>query len=329
LNSAVNLVGAKKEKLVAGILMNLGAGINEYVMSSTYLLDALKVNREKGAIGEAFFYYEGFRKNSNKLADTLKATFYENPALVPLRGGVQFRPKAKIVNEDNAEKTGDWQVYSMKGYEDRILRVTNSSFAEIIYYFDIPDEAFYDIFIYSTPNTTWADSAKYTYYDNGKGNEVLFSQKNLNKSGWQKIGSGKFKDGNNVVLKLDNSNLKDGEYLVADAAMIILNRKLSPDVIVNRDSEAKQIPKDFDLSQNYPNPFNPATKINYTIPKTTFVSLKIYDVLGRDVFEAVNEEKNAGTHEFTFSGHNLSSGVYFYRLETENYSKTKKMILIK
>jgi len=139
LNSAVNLVGAKKEKLVAGILMNLGVGTNEYVMSSDYLLDALKANREKGASGEAFFYYEGFRKNDNKLADTLKATFYENPAFVPMRGGTQFRPKAKIVNEDNAEKIGDWHTYSMKGYEDKILRVANSNFAEIKYYFDIPD----------------------------------------------------------------------------------------------------------------------------------------------------------------------------------------------
>ncbi|MDD5609349.1 MAG: T9SS type A sorting domain-containing protein, partial [Ignavibacterium sp.] len=85
----------------------------------------------------------------------------------------------------------------------------------------------------------------------------------------------------------------------------------------------------FYLSQNFPNPFNPSTTIIYSIPQTTNVSLKIFDVLGKDIVTLVNEEKSAGSYEVTFSPGKLSSGAYFYQLKTGNFIETKKLILIK
>ena len=85
----------------------------------------------------------------------------------------------------------------------------------------------------------------------------------------------------------------------------------------------------YKLSQNYPNPFNPSTTINYTIPKTGLVTLKVFDISGREVANLVNEVKNAGTYDFKFYAGNLSSGVYFYRLESGNFVETKKMFLVK
>ncbi|TVM01077.1 MAG: hypothetical protein CV087_11390 [Candidatus Brocadia sp. WS118] len=89
------------------------------------------------------------------------------------------------------------------------------------------------------------------------------------------------------------------------------------------------LPNEFSLSQNYPNPFNPATKIKYSIPKSGLVTLKIYDILGKEVTTLINEVKNAGTYEAVFNGTNLSSGVYFYKLETTGFVDTKKMFLLK
>jgi hypothetical protein len=89
------------------------------------------------------------------------------------------------------------------------------------------------------------------------------------------------------------------------------------------------IPKKYDLKQNYPNPFNPVTKINFEIPKQGYVSLKIYDVLGREVKTLVNEIKTAGYYSVDFDASTLSSGVYFYKLESGTYSDIKRMMLIK
>ncbi len=94
-------------------------------------------------------------------------------------------------------------------------------------------------------------------------------------------------------------------------------------------NETQQPPKYYSLSNNYPNPFNPSTKIEYKIPESGQVLLKIYDMLGREVATLVNEEKPAGSYNITFNASKLPSGVYYYRLASENFIETKKMILIK
>jgi len=81
--------------------------------------------------------------------------------------------------------------------------------------------------------------------------------------------------------------------------------------------------------QNYPNPFNPATNIKYQIPKSAHVELIVYDVLGAEVSVLINEFKNAGSYEINFDASGLASGLYFYKLETEGFTDTKKMLLVK
>ncbi len=85
----------------------------------------------------------------------------------------------------------------------------------------------------------------------------------------------------------------------------------------------------FSLNQNYPNPFNPTTVINYEIPKEGLVSLKVFDITGREVSTLVNQFQDAGTHSITFNASNLSSGIYFYELKTGSYDSIKKLMLIK
>lgn len=90
-----------------------------------------------------------------------------------------------------------------------------------------------------------------------------------------------------------------------------------------------EIPTVYELKQNFPNPFNPATKINFSIPKQGFVTLKIYDVTGRMIAQLVNETKSPGYYTVDFNGVNLASGVYFYRLESADFVDVKRMMLIK
>ncbi len=90
-----------------------------------------------------------------------------------------------------------------------------------------------------------------------------------------------------------------------------------------------EIPGGYRLGQNYPNPFNPVTKIEYSIPKAGYVKLIVYDMLGRQVKILADGEQNAGVYRVELNGGELSSGVYFYRLTSENYTDTKKMVLVK
>ena len=89
------------------------------------------------------------------------------------------------------------------------------------------------------------------------------------------------------------------------------------------------IPTHYELSQNYPNPFNPTTKIKFTIIDDDFADLKVYDILGSEVATLLNKEIPAGSYTINFNAQNLASGIYFYRLKTNNYNEVKKMILIR
>ncbi|NWF88616.1 MAG: T9SS type A sorting domain-containing protein, partial [Ignavibacteriaceae bacterium] len=85
----------------------------------------------------------------------------------------------------------------------------------------------------------------------------------------------------------------------------------------------------FELLQNYPNPFNPSTRIQYSIAEPGLVSVKVFDVLGRQIADLVNSQQSAGTYTVDFNAQNLSAGVYLYKIESGSFQATKKMILLK
>jgi len=110
------------------------------------------------------------------------------------------------------------------------------------------------------------------------------------------------------------------------------------DIYTKTELENDLVPTEYVLYQNYPNPFNPSTSIQYAISSKQFVTLKVYDLLGREVVTLVNEEKSAGAYNVQFTINNLpagrqgvqlSSGIYFYRLQAGSFVETKKMILLR
>lgn len=121
---------------------------------------------------------------------------------------------------------------------------------------------------------------------------------------------------NLITLKID----EDGDG-IPDPTLLISS--------VKEYAIAGGIPQEYGLTQNYPNPFNPSTIIEYSIPAAGSVDLKVYDILGREVAVLVNGIKNAGTYRVTFDAGKLSSGIYFYRVTSGDYSDVKKMILLK
>jgi len=89
------------------------------------------------------------------------------------------------------------------------------------------------------------------------------------------------------------------------------------------------LPSDFELYQNYPNPFNPSTTISFSLKKSSFVKLKVFDITGKEIKVLINERKQAGSYEMTFDATNLPSGVYFYQIEVDDFNEVKKMVLLK
>lgn len=97
----------------------------------------------------------------------------------------------------------------------------------------------------------------------------------------------------------------------------------------NSINQIESVVNSFELKQNYPNPFNPVTKINFSIPKSGFVKINIYDETGKLIKSIVNETLNQGLYSVDFDGSNLSSGIYFYKMETTDFTDIKKMVLLK
>jgi ligand-binding sensor domain-containing protein len=154
---------------------------------------------------------------------------------------------------------------------------------------------------------------------------------------WAATDSGIFKstdDGVNWLL-VENSGLTNyniSAIAIDPEGFIVVGAdsgKVFRTVESTTDVKKESFLHDFSLSQNYPNPFNPSTVISYQLPVIGFVTLKVYDILGREVATLVNEEKPAGEYEVEFDGSNLTCGIYFYQLKAGEFAETKKMILLK
>ncbi len=116
-------------------------------------------------------------------------------------------------------------------------------------------------------------------------------------------------------------------YIFAGTDSSVWRRSLSE--IIGVQNISTEIPSAFSLKQNYPNPFNPRTVVSFSLPVGGDMSIKVYDVQGREVQTLVKERLSAGNYEVTFDGSGLTSGVYFYRMQAGGYTETKRMILIK
>ncbi|MBK8553538.1 MAG: T9SS type A sorting domain-containing protein [Ignavibacteria bacterium] len=120
-----------------------------------------------------------------------------------------------------------------------------------------------------------------------------------------------------------------GEYIGADNKWKTRIGKLSIDNTIGITNIDYSLPEKFSLKQNYPNPFNPVTKISFTIAFSDLVKLNVYNALGIEVAVLINKDLQPGSYDFLFDGIGFPSGVYFYKLQSDNFSQTRSMLLIK
>ena len=144
------------------------------------------------------------------------------------------------------------------------------------------------------------------------------------------VGSGSAMDTLITINSTSGIATKLGSLNTTALFAIAISPESPSGVIVQQDIQS---PEEYYLAQNFPNPFNPSTKIKYSVPQSSQVVIKVFDVLGNELATLVNEEKPAGTYELTWNANNLPSGIYFYQLSTTSgagdYINTKKMVLLK
>jgi len=175
-----------------------------------------------------------------------------------------------------------------------------------------------------TEEITWADANVYDVkielsVDNGTNwSTIVESTPNTGTYSWIVAAQD---SSDECLIRITNVD----DYLVYDAS----DAAFTIDMITSVEEIQANIPTEFDLSQNYPNPFNPVTLLEYQVPKASLVSIKVYDLIGREVAILVNEVKQPGNYQVSFDGKNLASGIYFYKMITEDFSLVRKMNLLK
>jgi hypothetical protein len=159
------------------------------------------------------------------------------------------------------------------------------------------------------------------YYGNNIGGDFTFTTYDQMGSGWYP-GSRYFVLGNSSSIFFTFY-----DWISGDTDIFFLSG--SWHTVGTEEEQIINIPTRYILYQNYPNPFNPTTTIKYQIPELSFITLKVYDVLGDEVITLVNEEKPIGSYEVEFYGIGIVSGVYLYRIQAGSFVETKKMVLMK
>jgi ligand-binding sensor domain-containing protein len=177
---------------------------------------------------------------------------------------------------------------------------------------DITAGNVYSLLVSSSPNGTdiFAGTDGGVYHTNNNGKL------------WRTINNGF------PILAFVNSLAVNGANLFAGVDNYAVWRRPLSEITGLNDKQIK-LPTSFKLEQNYPNPFNPSTTINYQLPMTSYVTLNVYDILGREVKTLINEQQTAGNHSVTFNAEGLASGVYFYRIKTGEFNDVKKLLLLK
>jgi len=260
----------------------------------------------------------------------LSALYYSKST----NGGVTWSSNEKLSGYFNPH-LGWPQQNKMGDYFDMVSDVNGASLAwaatfngeQDVYYSYITDVvpvelvSFTASVVANVVTLSWSTATEL----NNRGFEI---EKSSEKTIWRTIG---FREGKGTTSEPQQYSYSD---LLLDKAPLKLYYRLKQ-LDFNGSFEYSGIveveiaPSEFSLAQNYPNPFNPITAISYQLPMNTFVTLKVYDVLGNEVATLVNEEKSAGVHEVEFNATELGSGVYFYTLKADEFLSTKKMILMK
>jgi uncharacterized lipoprotein YddW (UPF0748 family) len=326
---AVEQAGERSDILIAGILMNVGS----YTVPVDTLRLFMESNRAAGIRGEGYFFYEGFRRNGDELATFLRGEFYGEPALIPGRDGFLRRPPAIIrrPESDGSSLSGNWITTGTPGFDGPVwvFDRQGSGSGAIGYQVDVAENAWYDLYIWTTPGGELTDTLVVSA---GTGDAATLLVP-VADGGWQHAGTiflETVTEHPSIVILSEGT---DGLPAAADAVMAAVNRKLSPDTAVSIDEEliAEQMhPVSARIEKNFPNPFNPSTTIAYTVFDASRIRITVHDLLGRHLETLTDSPKHTGRHGVSFHAAGYASGLYMIRIHANGIAVgTHRVMLVK
>jgi len=295
------------------------------------LAEFFNVSRTRGFQGNAVWYFGDMK--SRNLFSWFRNGVYKEPAHPPY-SKADWRAYSKIItvnDTSNARKSGKWDGSNLYGYNGPSFKASADTESYIDYYTEIPADGNYELYAYIVAAVDRSTEARYQIYPSENNDEtVIVNQSNLNNRRWYKLGDYYFTKGRKRVIRLTNEGLHSGKFVSADAVLISLNRRLSPDVTTNI-SDMKSDNKmymNFNL-RNFPNPFNNDTKISFYLNDLKPYNLGIYNLLGEKVFSTNERTGKLGENVISFSPGELSSGIYICSLIQDYKQESIKLVLTK
>ncbi|MDZ7797065.1 MAG: family 10 glycosylhydrolase [Candidatus Marinimicrobia bacterium] len=316
----------------------------EYLMDPDYIMEFMELNRNNGVMGEAWFFYEGFRKQfrhffddfdqncATTVGDTLKKTYYAEEARLPHRESISRRPKTAFISEDHdlyTERTAGWTRPASEHLSQMIYRGESIFYSlsgdTLRYKQDIPDVGSYNIYVY---NPRFSNATQFAPYIVNS-DTFYINQKDPASSGWHRLCTTELEAGEQLIVTL-HSNAPDAKPVLADDVIALVNRNTYLEGNVQSNIEKIPEPKIFRLHANYPNPFNGITILPFSLFERQLISIDIIDLSGRTVKELFHGFREKGIHHFTVFAEDLHSGIYFIRMRgARGKTDVRKIILLK
>lgn len=303
---------------------------NGNTIPGSELINYINITRQKGFKGNSIWFYTDLIS----YFPLFKQTVYAEKVYPP-HSPFNWRTNYSIarINDTSAVKRiGIWNTSTIPaGLSGNSLVNTGSASASLEYTFDVPENGNYELYVFNVVAPNRNDSAKY-YVRDSLGVEYIFyvDQTNNPKRRFVKLGDFKLSKGKRTPLLLTNENLKPGRSLSGDAAMIILNRRLTPDSPTSVNESLNELKKkeDFKL-EAYPNPFNSSVKVSFNVFDPNEISIKLYNLLGQELYSYNENVSVAGNKTLNMNFSNFTTGVYFLELRQNRNREIIKLSYVK
>ncbi|MBZ0199461.1 MAG: family 10 glycosylhydrolase [Ignavibacteriaceae bacterium] len=291
------------------------------------LVKFVNVTRAKGYRGNSIWYFTDLPIIYSYFKDSV----YQQKSYPPhsTSDWREYFNITEISNQNDVQKHGQWLSSSIAGYNGASLYAAEGDSNYIDYFIDVPVNGWFEVYAFEVIGSNRTDSAKYIVYDSSSNETAVFAdQSTSNNRRWYKLGDYYLNSGRNKILKAVASNVDAGKYLSADAVMISLNRRLSPNVVnsVEQGSKTdKQLMPGFDL-QNYPNPFNGQTRVSFNLKSLEPYSVKLYNIIGEEVLKINRNPVSTGLNQIdlNLNSSSIAAGIYLLRLkQAERYESLK------
>lgn len=301
-------------------------------LTNSEVIQFINTSRSKGFRGNSIWYYSDLVTYFT----TLKSIAFTSKNYPPV-SPQDWRDYFNIImisDNANASRSGDWINSTISGYNGASIYANPGTYASVEYFIDVPANGIYEVYAFIVAGSNRTDSAQYSIYDSsGVSKQKYIDQSVSNNKRWFKLGDYSLKQGRHLVVRVTNNGLQTGKVVSADAVMISLNRKLSPDVSTSiKESENDFQPnKIFFNLKNYPNPFNAQTRLSFSLSSLDSYKINVYNIIGERIFETQKQPDKLGINYLDIDMNSLqfTSGIYLVDLVQANNNESLKILLTK